>query len=188
LTEQGSQLRSQVITHPDRAIYADSWIAEFLQTAGMATITTAQDGQPYASTLLFAFDESAKAIYFHTARRGRVWENLHANPRVCFTAAEMGRLLPADTALNFSVEYQSVVVFGNASLIEDPLEAERALQVILDRYFPHLHPGHDYRPITESELNVTAVFRLDIEEWSGKRKAVGADFPGAFLWGEGLGE
>jgi hypothetical protein len=32
---------------------------------------------------------------------------------------------------------------------------------------------------------MTAVFRLDIEEWSGKRKAVSAEFPGAFLWGEG---
>jgi nitroimidazol reductase NimA-like FMN-containing flavoprotein (pyridoxamine 5'-phosphate oxidase superfamily) len=100
----------------------------------------------------------------------------------------MGRLLPADTAMNFSNEYQSVVVFGCARLLEDPREAERALQLLLDRYFPHLHPGQDYRPITESELNATAVFCLDIEEWSGKRKTVGKDFPGSFLWGEGPGK
>jgi uncharacterized protein len=186
MTDSNSQRRSQVITHPDRAINDDEWIAKFLKKPGMATITTARDGQPFASTLLFVFDESVKAIYFHTARRGRVWENIQANPRVCLIAAEMGRLLPADTAMNFSVEYQSVAVFGNARLIEDAGEAERGLQLILDRYFPHLRPGRDYRSIVENELNATAVYRLDIEEWSGKRKAVGEDFPGSFLWGQGL--
>jgi nitroimidazol reductase NimA-like FMN-containing flavoprotein (pyridoxamine 5'-phosphate oxidase superfamily) len=94
----------------------------------------------------------------------------------------MGRLLPADTALNFSVEYQSVVAFGSADLIEDPVEAERALQLILDKYFPHLQPGKDYRPITEGELSITAVYRMEVEEWSGKRKAVDETFPGAFFW------
>jgi uncharacterized protein len=188
MTETIKPHRSQVMTHPDRAIYDDRWIAGFLQQSGMATITTARDGQPFASTLLFAYDETAKAIYFHTARHGRVWENLHANPRICFTVSEMGRLLPADTALNFSVEYQSVVIFGQAHLFKDPCEAERALQSILDHYFPHLRPERDYRPIAESELSATAVYRLEIEEWSGKRKAVGTEFPGAFLWGQGPAE
>ncbi len=94
----------------------------------------------------------------------------------------MGRLLPAATALNFSVEYQSVVAFGPTYRIEDAQEAEYALQLMLDKYFAHLHSGVDYRPITEGELSATAVYRLDIEEWSGKQKAVAEDFPGAFDW------
>jgi nitroimidazol reductase NimA-like FMN-containing flavoprotein (pyridoxamine 5'-phosphate oxidase superfamily) len=176
--------RSRINTHPDRSIYDDAWITNFLELAGMATVATSQGDQPFLSTLLFAYDLEARAIYFHTARRGRVWENITANPRVCLTAAEMGRLLPADTALNFSVEYQSVVVFGTAHLVEESCEAERGLQLILDKYFPHLHPGQDYRPITETERSTTAVYRLDIEEWSGKRKAAGEDFPGAYRWGQ----
>lgn len=120
----------------------------------------------------------------HTARRGRVWENFRANPRTCFTAAEMGRLLPAETARNFSVEYSSVVVFGNTVLVEDPGEAEYGLQLILDKYFSHLHPGQDYCLITPGERKATAVYRLEIEEWSGKRKAVSENFPGAFWYRE----
>src|SRR5690606_11384485 len=100
--------RSQ-ITRQDRAIYDKSWIADFLRRSGMGTIATSIDGQPYVSTLLFAYDEKRHAIYLHTGRRGRVWDNLQSNPKVCFTATHMGRLLPAATALNFSVEYQSVV-------------------------------------------------------------------------------
>ncbi len=182
--ETSSPRRSALITKPDRAIADQEWIKEFLRGAGMGVVATALAEQPFVSTLLFAYDEAAHAIYFHTARRGRVWENIQANPRVCLTAAQMGRLLPADTALNFSVEYQSVVVFGSAHLVNDPVEAERGLQMILDKYFPHLRPGSDYRPITEGERSATAVYRLEIEEWSAKRKAVGEDFPGAFLWGE----
>ena len=173
--------RSQV-TRQDRAIYDSAWIADFLGQAGMGSISTSVDGQPFTSTLLFVYDAPRHAFYFHTARRGRVWENLRSNPKVCFTAARMGRLLPAATALNFSVEYQSVVAFGAACLIEDAQEAEYGLQILMDKYFAHLRPGEDYRPITEGELSATAVFRLDIEEWSGKQKAVSEDFPGAFEW------
>jgi len=172
------------ITRQDRAIYDDAWIVDFLAQVGMGTLATALGEQPYQSTLLFVYDPTRRAIYLHTARRGRVWENMHSNPRACFTAAEMGRLLPAATALNFSVEYRSVVVFGTLHLVDDPVEAEYGLQILLDKYFPHLHPSSDYRPITAGELDATAVYRLDVEEWSGKRKAVDKDFPGAFFWGE----
>ncbi len=180
--------RSQIVTHPDRAVTEDAWIIAFLRRAGMATIATAQGEQPFISTLLFAYDQRAHAIYFHTARHGRVWENINANARagsrVCLSAAEMGRLLPAATALNFSVEYQSVVVFGPARLVEDAVESEHGLQLLLEKYFPHLRPTRDYRPITPDELRLTATYRLDVEEWSGKRKSVAEDFPGAFTWGE----
>lgn len=178
------------VTRQDRAIRDDAWIADFLRQAPVATLATVQGNQPFQSMLLFALDETgaegaapaSHVIYFHTARRGRIWENLQAAPQVCLSAFEMGRLLPADTALNFSVEYHSAVAFGPAYLVTDPGEAERALQLILDKYFPHLHPGPDYRPITDNERDITAVYRLEVEEWSGKRKAVAEDFPGAFTY------
>ena len=37
-----------------------------------------------------------------------------------------------------------------------------------------------YRPSTDEELRRTAVYRIDIETWSGKQKEVAEDFPGAF--------
>jgi nitroimidazol reductase NimA-like FMN-containing flavoprotein (pyridoxamine 5'-phosphate oxidase superfamily) len=68
------------------------------------------------------------------------------------------------------VEYTGVVVFGRAYLLEDDDEKERALQGLLDKYFSDLQPGEDYRPITREELHETAVFAVDIEAWSAKRK------------------
>jgi nitroimidazol reductase NimA-like FMN-containing flavoprotein (pyridoxamine 5'-phosphate oxidase superfamily) len=88
--------------------------------------------------------------------------------------AEIGRLLPADTALEFSNEYASVIAFGRARLVEDDEEKRRGLQGLLDKYFPQLAPGRDYRPITEKEMARTSVFAIEIEGWSGKQKVAPA--------------
>lgn len=168
----------------DRAVEDDAWIEAFLQRAPYAVIATSYEGQPFINTNLFVYDPGARAIYFHTNREGRTRFNLEANPRACFSVSEMGRLLPADTALEFSVEYSGVTAFGQVRVLSDESEAKHGLQLLLDKYFPHLHPGQEYRPIQPEELDRTAVYRLDIESWSGKRKAIPGDFPGSFYFGE----
>ena len=162
----------------------ETWIREFLHQAAFGALATVSDGQPFINTNLFVYDESAHAIYLHTARSGRTYSNIRQDGRGCFTASEMGRLLPADVALELSVEYASVVVFGAVVLIDVETEAEHGLQLLLDKYAPHLKPDRDYQPITAQELKRTAVYRLDIAEWSGKRKQVEPDFPGAFFYEE----
>ena len=123
---------------------------------------------------------AAHAIYVHTARVGRTPANIEREERVCFSVSEMGRLLPAEHALKFSVEYAGVTVFGRARVLSDAAETRHGLQLLLDKYFPHLRPGRDYRAITDDELARTAVYRIEIEHWSGKAKAERADFSGAF--------
>ncbi len=166
----------------DRAVADEAWIADMLRRAATGALETVADGQPYLHVNLFAHDAPSRALYLHTAREGRARSSVEGEARVCFAVHEMGRLLPAATALNMSVEYASVVVFGRACVVTDPAEARRALQLLLDKYFAHLAPGRDYRPITDEELARTAVFRVDIDAWSGKRKQVEADFPGAFAY------
>jgi len=170
------------VRRADRAVTDEGWIKEFLRRAAYGVLATAVEGQPFINSNLFVYDEAAQAIYLHTAPVGRTHTNIQANPRVCFSVSQMGRLLPAAEALEFSVEYAGVVVFGGITLLTDDAEKEYGLQLLLDKYFPHLQPGRDYRPITPEELKRTAVYRLNIEQWSGKQKKVGDDFPGAFYY------
>ena len=172
------------VRRKDRAVEDEAWIRGMLHRVPFGTLATVHDGQPFINTNLFVFDQAAHAIYMHTARVGRTRANVEAEERVCFSVSEMGRLLPADTALEFSVEYAGVVVFGRAAIVEDQQQARHALQLLLDKYFAHLRPDRDYRPITPEELARTAVYRISIEHWSGKKKEVGADFPGAFFYGD----
>src|SRR6185295_17978405 len=90
----------------------------------------------------------------------------------------------AATAKEFSVEYAGVVVFGRGEVVTDEAEARHGLQLLLDKYAPHLRPGRDYRPTTAEELAITTVYRIRIDRWSGKQKVAPADFPGAFRYGE----
>ncbi len=160
----------------------DAWIRAFLARAGFGTMATAQDGQPFLVTRNFAYDEAAHAIYMHGAKKGRTYDRAKEAPQVCFSASEMGRLLPAKRAMNFGTEFGGVVVFGRLRVVEDPDEAKHGLQLLLDKYFPHLKPDVDYEPITDIDLNVTAVLRIDIASWSGKEKKAPGDFPGAFTF------
>jgi nitroimidazol reductase NimA-like FMN-containing flavoprotein (pyridoxamine 5'-phosphate oxidase superfamily) len=146
----------------------DDWIRAFLRTAQVGHIASALDGQPFITPSLFWFDEEKHCIVFHSNITGRIRSNIETNPRVCFEASEMGKLLPSNVALEFSLQYRSVIVFGAVRLITDPADARRALYGLIQKYFPAMQAGREYREITERELKRTSVYAIQIQEWSGK--------------------
>ena len=161
----------------------DAWVAAFMKRAAYGFLATVgSGGQPFLNSNLFVYDDTGgdRRIYLHTHRTGRTHDNLESAEKVAFSTVAMGRLLPAPEALEFSVEYAGVVAFGTGRVVTDPVEAREALQMLLDKYAPHLRPGLDYRATTDDELKRTAVYRIDVEAWSGKQKEVPEDFPGAF--------
>lgn len=160
----------------------DKWIKEFLNAAPFAAISTLHGGQPFINNNIFVYDEDENCIYFHTSKEGRLRYSITENTKVCLSAAEMGRLLPADVALEFSVEYKSVIVFGSVEIIEEEEKAKAALQKLMDKYFPNHKPGKDYREIIPEEIKRTSVYKIIIESMSGKEKKVEEDFPGAFVY------
>ena len=95
--------------------------------------------------------------------------------KTAFCVAEMGRLLPAPAAINFSVEYASVVVEGTSRVVEDDDESYYALDLFMRKYAPQFEPGRDYRPAGARDLAKTSVFRIDIESWSAKGKSSQAE-------------
>lgn len=164
----------------DRAVEDENWIKTFVQHAPVGTLATVNEGQPFINSNLFVYDEAAHCIYMHTAKAGRTRTNLDQPERICFSIMEMGRLLPADEAREFSVEYAGVVIFGQGQVITNAVECRHALQLIMDKYAPHLKPETDYTTTTEYDLKTTSVFRVTIESWSGKKKEVPDDFEGAY--------
>ena len=146
----------------------DEWIRSWLREARVAHIASARDGQPFINPTTFWFDEENHQIIFHSNLVGRMRSNIENNPQVCFEASELGKLLPSNVALEFSLQYRSVVVFGRARLINNADEARRVLYGLIHKYFPRLTPGGDFREITDQELKRTSVYAIQIDEWSGK--------------------
>ena len=147
----------------------DEWTREFLKRAPIGHVATRWDDQPFITPTNFWYDEERRVIYFHSNIVGRIRANAERHAKVCFEASEHGRFLPSNVALEFSLQYASVIVFGSIRVLEDDEEKRCALNGLLAKYFPHMTPGQEYRPITDEELKRTSVYAISIESWSGKR-------------------
>jgi hypothetical protein len=176
--------RSDDVRLAQRAVSDDEWIAEFLTREPMGVVGLVDDGEPYLVNQLFVYDETEDAIFFHGAYTGRTRTLVEGDDPVpaCLTASRMGRLLPAEMPVDFDVEYESVVVFGSARLVEDADRKRRALELIMEKFAPDLTAGEDYEPIADDSIDRTSVYRIDVEGWSGKRNEKPDDFPGAYAY------
>lgn len=146
----------------------DEWIRAFLREVQVGHIASAVDGQPFINPTTFWFDEAGHRIIFHSNITGRIRSNIENNPLVCFEASELGKMLPSNIALELSLQYRSVIVFGKARLVNDPEEARRVLYRLIHKYFPRMTAGKEFREITDNEIKRTSVYAIQIEEWSGK--------------------
>lgn len=178
---------SDKVRYQPKSVDDPEWIESFLAEQPTGVLGLVDDGLPYVVTQLFVYDEDAAAIYLHGASAGRthtIVERGHPDTPATFTVSEMGRFIPHQVPMEFTVEYASVDVFGSIRLVEDDTEKRHALERFMTELAPHLHPGEDYEPIAEKNMDVTAVYRLDVEEWSGKRGQKDPAHPGAYTLDE----
>ncbi|WP_406815903.1 pyridoxamine 5'-phosphate oxidase family protein [Mycobacterium sp. M23085] len=95
---------------------------------------------------------------------------------VCVTVTLVDGLVLARSAMHHSVNFRSVVVLGDARVVDDPAEKARALNCLLN----HIAPGRaaDCRAPDARELAATGVLALDLVEVSAKvRSGPPADDP-----------
>jgi uncharacterized protein len=118
-------------------------------------------GQPYIIPLCFGYD--GKALYFHCAKEGRKLDIVQRNKRVCFEFDTIEGMVEADQGCNWGIEYQSVIGFGTAQVVEDVIEKQTALTLLMAQYSKR---SFVFPP---EMLARTAVVRIDIESLTGKQ-------------------
>jgi len=91
---------------------------------------------------------------------------------VCVTATLVDGLVLARSAMHHSMNYRSVVVVGEARLVDEEAEKLRAMHALLD----HIRSGRaaDCRMPNPRELAATAMLALDLVEVSAKVRSGGA--------------
>ena len=169
IDKHASKPRAEV-RRKDYEITDPAEIKKLLSEGDFGVLATAHENQPYATPVNYVYIAADNALYFHGAHVGRTRANMALNPQVCFNVPRMGALVPGERSSNFGVEYQSVTVFGRARLVEDEKKVVQILLGLMLKYFPDHVPGEDY-PIPEAdELKRTAVYKIEIEELSGKEQ------------------
>lgn len=181
--ETGS-IKSIALRRQDRAVVDEEWIQRMLETAPYATMGMNSDTYPHLNLNTFYYERSERAIYFHSAKEGATRMRVAGGSKVTLAVSSMGRLLPAKTATKMSVEYRSVIVQGEVSVVEDHDISRDKMTKFVQKYFPHLKAGSDYAAISSPEIDAISVYRIKVEAWVGKRKRERDDFPGAFMFGE----
>jgi len=147
--------------HYDRAL-----IHEILDAADVCHLGVVQaDGSPMVLPTLYARD--GDHVYVHGSPASRL---LRASKKdgvqVCLTVMLLDGYVMAKSAFHHSINYRSVVVFGEATEVRDVEEKRRALELLVD----HVHPGRsaECRAPNDKELAATAVLRLPLGEASAK--------------------
>jgi nitroimidazol reductase NimA-like FMN-containing flavoprotein (pyridoxamine 5'-phosphate oxidase superfamily) len=110
-----------------------------------------------------------ETLYLHGSTGGGPLLAATAAPSglpVCVTVTLLDGLVLARAAMHHSVNFRSVVVRGDARVVDDPGEKLRALRCLLD----HIRPGRadDCRSPDARELAATGVLALDLVEVSAK--------------------
>ena len=134
-------------------------------SVGRLALTT-EDG-PYIIAVNYLFFEGS--IYFHSGLSGRKMEALQADSRVCFLVDEVGPQVLLDRGCGISQVYKSIICFGKAEFVEDPLEKRRMLERMVQKYVPSSYP---LSPMTDQNVKKTAVVRIVIESMTGKENVL----------------
>ncbi|HKJ28717.1 MAG TPA: pyridoxamine 5'-phosphate oxidase family protein [Desulfuromonadales bacterium] len=140
----------------------DGAIIGLLQNGEYGVLSTVDGNeQPYGVPLNYVLMNNC--IYFHCALEGHKLDNLTANPKVSFCVVGRTKVLPAE----FSTEFESVIVFGRASVIEGE-ERYQALNALIEKYSPEfVSEGSAYIEKFDSQ---TKLVRIEIQQMTGKAK------------------
>lgn len=168
--------RTTPTRYRERARYDRETVHRVLDEALICHLGYVSGGKPVVLPTTHARD--GETLYLHGSTGSGPMLSATAGPGlpVCITATLVDALVLARSALHHSLVYRSVVVVGEARLVEEPVEKLRALHCLLD----HIAPGRatDCRTPNARELAATAVLAVDLVEVSAKVRTGGpADEP-----------
>ncbi|MBP2025340.1 pyridoxamine 5'-phosphate oxidase family protein [Peptoniphilus stercorisuis] len=154
-------MQNRMKTHPLK----DEEIKELLlkvQTGSIATLN--ENNIPYVLAVHFVYMDNK--IYIHGLPKGEKIDNIKRNSKVGFTAYEVqGFLLDKDEKpCDTNTEYKSVVLNGDAKIIENLELKKSVLKKIVEKYTPHLAD----KEIPENMIKGTGVIEIEIDEITGK--------------------
>ncbi len=149
---------------PQRGEFDRKAVYQILDEALVCHVGFAVDGQPFV--IPTSFGRVGDMLYVHGSAASRMMRSLSGKIPVCITVTLIDGLVLARSAFHHSVNYRSVVVFGQAEMVEDEPGKMAALAAITE----HIVPGRwaEVREPNAQELKATTVLAVPLEEVSAK--------------------
>src|SRR4030095_8581534 len=156
--------RTTIKRLPKRGHYNRETINQILDEGFICHVGFVGNGQPFVIPTGYArVDDN---LFIHGSQASRMLKTLAQGLDVCVTVTLVDGLVLARSAFHHSINYRSVVVFGNATLVTDREEKIAALLALSE----HFIKGRwdDVREPTEQELKATSVLTMKLDEASAK--------------------
>jgi len=159
--------RTRVRRLPTKARYDEATVYDILDQARLCHVAALVQGRAVALPTLHA--REGRALYLHGSPANDVLRAVVAAGEACVTATLYDGLRLARSGFESSIAYRSVVVFGRASALRDEAERRRVLDLFVDAVLPGR--AGEVRAMTDAEVRLTQVVRVEIDEASAKVSA-----------------
>ena len=167
---------TRIRNHPERAVPGEA--AAILEQGLVAHVGIVEDGWPVVIPMSYHYDPAKpEKLYLHGSVKSRLLKTLAGGVPVCVTVTLSDGLVYSRKAMNHSMNYRSVVAFGQARQVEDGPEKFRLFDQMVQRYFNGRTLDRDYRSPSEQDLAATALLEVTIGRWNAKARRGGPTGP-----------
>ena len=121
---------------------------------------------PYVVPLNFGYEykDSKLTLFFHSAAEGQKHDIIRRNPKAFFEMDCSHKLIEAEEAAKYTMEFESVMGCGIISYCTEKAEKIHALERLMNQY-----AGDKTFDYPDRVVDSVTMLRLDVSEFTGKR-------------------
>ncbi len=156
--------RTRVRRIPERGVYDRAAIDAILDEALICHLAYVIDGEPRVTPTIHA--RAGDTLFVHGSNASTTLRTAKQGTPVAVEVTLLDGLVLARSAFHHSMNYRSVVVYGNARAVDDPTEKWEAQRALVE----HVVRGRaaDARMPNDRELNQTTILAIPLDEASAK--------------------
>jgi len=156
-----------VARHDEREVFDRTAINALLDNQYVAHVgfIDQDNGLPFVIPMGVARDKDR--ILLHGSTGSRMMRQIAQGIDLCVTVTQLNAIVVARSAFNSSMNYESVMIFGVARVLEDA-EKDIALERITEKLVPGL--WNYGRPLVAKEMAATMIVELSLDKISAKSR------------------
>ncbi|WP_461255663.1 pyridoxamine 5'-phosphate oxidase family protein [Treponema sp. R80B11-R83G3] len=152
----------------DREIISTDEKLEIIAKCKVCRIGLSENNYPYIVPLNygFSYENEKLTLYFHCATEGKKIDIIKKNNNACFEIDCDTKLIEGQKACDYGYEFKSIIGFGKIFFLDSKDEKINGLNYLMKH-----QTGKDIKfDYNETELNNIIVFKLSVDDFTGKQK------------------
>ena len=152
----------------DKEIIDINEILDIIGKCKYCRLGLSENNTPYIIPLNygFSYDNNKLIFYFHSAKEGKKLDIIQKNNNACFEIDCDTRLIEGEKPCDYGYEFKSIIGFGKIIIIETIEGKTKGLNYLM-KHQTGKEINYNYK---NNELNNVIIFKMEIEELTGKQK------------------